>query len=430
MKRKVLALILAFSCIAALTACTGNKEVSTDVEDTQEEAVSEPTQEPVEEEEPTPEPTQEPTPEPESEQEEKTEKPRAEAPSDLSDDLYDFQISIDGVVYQFPMWYSDFEAYGWEYLGDNTDTLSSNQYTVAERWKKDGFEIYTRFANLSMNTAAFADCEVAGIKMEQYNLEECNWEILLPGGIQYGVSNADDIRAAYGDPSSDYDGERYYMMTYKYDFYREISLYVYKDTDTLGTIEIQNMIELEGMDNSVSDEVPEQVKNYKAPAELGNDLYSFNLELEGNLYKLPCPVSVFLENGFQIDEHNSDTEVGAKSYGWVELRYNNQSLRVIADNYADYATVVENCFVTSIKSSDNGPKWDLVIPGNIKRGDSEADVEKAVKGFETEVETSDSGFTYYTVYDPKGSKLDNYCICLKDGAVLSIEVKSDNYTEE
>ena len=219
MKRKVLTLILAFSCIAALTACAGNKEVSTDMEDTQEEAVSEPTQEPVEEEEPTPEPTQEPTPEPEPEQEEKAEKPRAEAPSDLSDDLYDFQISIDGVVYQFPMWYSDFEAYGWEYLGDNTDTLSSNQYTVAERWKKDGFEIYTRFANLSMNTAAFADCEVAGIKMEQYNLKECDWEILLPGGIQYGVSNADDIRAAYGDPSSDYDGERYYMMTYKYDFY-------------------------------------------------------------------------------------------------------------------------------------------------------------------------------------------------------------------
>lgn len=266
--------------------------------------------------------------------------------------------------------------------------------------------------------------------MERNNLEGCDWEILLPGGIQYGVSNTDDIKAAYGDPSSDYDGERYYSMTYKYDFYREISLYVYKDTDTLGTIEIQNLIELEGMDNSVNGDVPEQVTNYKTPAELGNDLYSFHLELEGNLYKLPCPVSVFLENGFQINEQNSDMEIGAQSYGWAELKYNNQSLRVIVDNYADYATVVENCFVTSIKSSDNGPKWDLVIPGNIKRGDSEADVKEAVKGFETEVETSDSGFTYYTVWNPKGSKLDNYCICLKDGVVLSIEVKNDDYTEE
>lgn len=167
MKRKVFALILALSCTAALTACARDKEMAGDAEVLQEESVPEPTEEPVLAKEKTPEPTLEPTPEPETEQEEKAERPKAETPSDLSDDLYDFQISIDGVVYQFPMWYSDFEALGWEYLGDNTDTLSSNQYTVAERWKKDGFEIYTRFANLSMNTAAFADCEVMGSKWNE-----------------------------------------------------------------------------------------------------------------------------------------------------------------------------------------------------------------------------------------------------------------------
>lgn len=432
MKRKILALMLAFSCVAVLTACAGNKETSADVETSQENAEPEATPEPAEE-DPTPDPTLEPTSEPvaePTEEQEIAEKPKANAPSELSDDLYDFQIAIDGVVYQFPMWYSDFEALGWEYLGDKTDTLSSNQYTVAESWEKDGFEVYTRIANLSMNTAAFTDCEVAGIKIEQYNFGECGWEILLPGGIQYGVSGVDDIKTAYGDPSSDYDGEHYYKMTYKDDLYSEVSLYVYKDTGTLGDIEMQNIIELEGMDNSVNDEVPEQVKNYQAPDKLGDDLYSFHVEVEGDVYKLPCPVSVFLENGFKINEQNSDAEIGAKSHGWVELSYNNQSLRVIVDNYADYATIAENCFVTSIKGSDNGPKWDIVIPGNIKRGDPESDVEKAVKGFETEVETSDSGFTYYTVWNPEGSKLDNYSICLKDGKVLSIEVKNSVYGEK
>ena len=163
----------------------------------------------------------------------------------LSDDLYDFQISIDGTVYQFPMWYSDFEALGWEYSGDNTDTLSSNQYAGTQCWKKDDFSVYTILGNLSMNTTAFSDCMVAGISMDKNEFKDCEWEILLPGGIQWGVSNADDIKAAYGDPTSDYDGSDYYEMKYRYDYYREIKLYVYKDSGVLEEIRIENLIALE-----------------------------------------------------------------------------------------------------------------------------------------------------------------------------------------
>lgn len=139
-----------------MTAC-GGKEASKDVE-AQEEEVEEPTAQPTEEptEKPISEATEDPTSEVTEEYEEAT-KLAAEMPAELSDDIYDFQISIDGTVYQFPMWYSDFEALGWEYDGDNTETLSSNQYTLGQRWKKDGVSVYTRFANLSMNAVTFAD---------------------------------------------------------------------------------------------------------------------------------------------------------------------------------------------------------------------------------------------------------------------------------
>lgn len=432
MKKRALVLLLAVSCMVSMAACGGSKETAGEAETKEEAVAEEPTEEPAEEEKEEEETEEESTEEAEPETEEKEEaaKPAADMPSELSDDLYDFQISIDGTVYQIPMWYSDFEALGWEYDGDNTETLSSNQYTLSQRWKKDGFSVYTRFANLSMNAVSFADSMVAGISMDKYDLKDCDWEILLPGGIQWGVSNAEDIKAAYGDPSSDYDGDNYYKMTYRYDSYQEISLYVYKESDALEQIDIQNIVELEGADNSVSDEVPEAVKNYKAPTELGDDFYSFRVELEGNLYKLPCPVSEFLANGFEIDEKNSDMEIAAGSFGWVNLRYNNQVLRAIARNHADYATVIENCFVTEVESSDFDPDFALTIPGNIKRGDTEADVEKAVEGFNVEKETSDSGFTYYTISDPNKSKLDNYCICLKDGVVIQIEVENDVEPED
>lgn len=354
----------------------------------------------------------------------KAKRPSAETPSELSGDLYDFQVSIDGTVYQFPMWYSDFEALGWEYDGDAARTLDSNQYTTAEVWKKDGVSVYTSFANLSMNTVPFSESMVAGITLDRYDIEDADWEILLPGGIEWGVSNADDIVAAYGDPTDTYDGDLYYKMTYEQDYYNSVSLYVFKEGDSLQKIEIENMVELEGADNSVDETVPDAVKRYEAPKELSDDFYTYTAQLEGVVYALPCPVSVLLENGFTINENNSDSVVASRYFGWVELQYNNQSYRAIVDNYADYATTVENCFVTSMEASVNGPEFDLVFPGGIGLGSSEADVKKAVDGFNCEVETSDSGYTHYAVADPDSDAMNEYLITVSDGKVISLEVEN------
>ena len=437
MKKKTLALLLAISCAISTAACGAGDNAGASAADEAREALAnefeeEPEEEIIEEEPEEEEPEEEhEEEEPEEEEPESTQKPMqaAQAPGELSDDLYDFQISIDGTVYQFPMWYSEFEALGWEYDGDPTNTLSSNQYTFTEVWKKDGVRVYTRLANLSMNTVPFSESMVAGISLEKYNLKDCDWDIILPGGIQWGVSDADDITAAYGDPTDVYDGDMYYKMTYEYDWYREIELYVYKEEGTLLQIEIENIVELEGADNSVSDEVPDLVKDYTVPKSLGKDFYAYTAEMEGVVYSLPCPVSVLLENGFTIDKANSDDVVAAGSFGWVDLRYNNQTLHSMAENYADYATTIENCFVTTMKSSVNGPKFDLVFPGNIEVGSSEDAVKKAVKDFNCEVETSDSGYTYYEVSDPDMGVLDRYTITVKDGSVVTLEIKNSTEPE-
>lgn len=46
--------------------------------------------------------------------------------------LYDFQITINGELYQFPMSYEEFTSRGWEYDGDASMEISPNQYTSAE----------------------------------------------------------------------------------------------------------------------------------------------------------------------------------------------------------------------------------------------------------------------------------------------------------
>lgn len=439
MKKKTLAVLLAISCSLSMAACGASdaEETVSRADEAREELESEFDDEEPEEEAPEEEVKEEPDEEEpeeveddeESENDEKEIKKTASMPSDLSDYLYDFQISIDGTVYQFPMWYSDFEALGWEYDGDNTQVLSSNQYTVAETWTKDGFEVYTELANLSMNSVPFSESMVAGIDLDKFYLEDCDWEILLPGGIQYGVSDVDDIKEAYGEPSRDYDSDLYYMMSYELDYYREVTFYVYKEEGVLLQVELENLVELEGADNSIDETVPEIVEAYKAPKSLGDDFYAYTAQLEGVVYSLPCPVSVLLENGFTIDTARSDSEIGAGGSGWVDLRYNNQTLHTMVKNYADYATIVENCFVVSMESSVNGPKFDLVSPGDIKVGDSEDAVKKATADFNCEVDASDSGYTYYEVSDPDGSVLDRYTIIVKDGSVCTIEVQNSEEPE-
>ena len=416
MKKKAILLVLMMVLMLLVTACAsgggrnrGNDRDSRrdDVEDTEIEEDVEEDDDEVEEEEKV------------------TETTPATAPSELSDDIYSFQVSVDGTVYQFPMWAKDFAALGWTYDGDDSQTLTSNQYTVAETWVKGDLEVYTSLINLSMNEVTYKDATVGGITFDEYDLKDTNVQIVLPKGIQFGVSTRDDIIAAYGEPTDEYDGSMYYNMTYEYDYYQEIDLYVYKETGTLDKIEIRNFIELEGADNSVDSTVPDVVKEYQAPTELGSDLYAFNIQLEGKLYKLPCPVSVLVENGFKIVEENSQMEIGADSYGWIELLYNNQTYRCIVDNYANYATVAENCFVTTMESSIYGPEFDLVIPGNIKVGDEETGVVEIIKNFNYEAETS-GDFTYYEISDPEGSSLAGYELTVKEGKVISIDVQFDD----
>ena len=423
MKKKLLAILLAVSCVVSLTACSSKEDTAAveAIETNTDEATSEA-------EETTAESMEETsiTEETSMESIEKAGRGEVNSPSELSDDIYSFQVSIDGTIYQFPMWASDFEALGWTYDGDASKTLSSNEYTAAEKWVKGDISVYTKLANLSMNTVTMTESMVGGITLEEYQLKDGNCEIILPKGIQYGVSTKEDVIAAYGSPNYEYDGENWYKMGYEKDYYQSVYLYISAETGKLCEIEIENIVELEGADNSVDATVPDVVKNYKAPTTLGDDLYEFDIELEGNLYTLPCPVSELLANGFTINEDNSESAFGAQGHGWLEIVYDNQAYHTIVQNFADYATTAENCFITDIETSIYGPEYDLTIPCGIKRGDSEESVLEKIKNYNYEVDAEEgSEFTYYEISNPEGSSLEGYEIVIKDGEVIIIEVSTD-----
>lgn len=295
----------------------------------------------------------------------------------LSDDLYSFQVSIDGTVVQVPTWVSDFETLGFTCEED----LSQKLYPDEEKfvsWYKDDYDVYTVIKNPGINTASYADCVIEEISV----YEEEGIKVKFPGGIQLGEATVEDVVEAHGAPSDAEDDEISYDMYYwLVESEKEIRLSFDAETEKLDNISIQNTAELEGMNNEVSKEVPKEVTAYKAPEALGSDMLSGNIELEGKLYTLPCPLSEFLENGFILNMRHTPSVVAGKASDSVEMRYGNASNTFEIINFSEDATTPENCFVTTVKVSKEYKNFNLTLPkASIKVGESEETLLEALEG--------------------------------------------------
>ena len=352
----------------------------------------------------------------------------AEQPEELSDDIYSFQLSINGELYTFPMSYADFTAMGWEYDGDPGQTLEPNQYTISETFTKDGAEIYGTVINLGINSASFDQCNIGGVSMDPYQFEDApDTEIVLPGGIRFGEATTEDIQAAYGKPSDMYEGDMYTSMTYEYDSYREWELYVYKESGVLEEFEVRNFVVDEQANAEaaaeVSEEPTEEVLAYVPPEELGEDPMSFTVEYAGDLYQLPAPVSVFLENGWTVKQELSATIISGYDYGWVTLMKDNQEHRCMVRNYGPNAAVVANCFITTVKGDVLGPDLSLTLPGGATVGMTEKELTAWLDGLDGEyVVEESSSFTYYTLEGPNILDEIQFIVNKEEGAVTGIEV--------
>lgn len=357
----------------------------------------------------------------------------AEAESTLSDDIYSFQLELNGELYTFPMSYADFTALGWEYDGDETETMAPYGYTAAETFSKDGLEVYATLFNMGVNTVTYAECSVGGINVDQYQYEDApDTQITMPGGIAYGVSTLEDIQAAYGTPSDTYEGDLYTSVTYEYDYYRDWEFYVFNESGVLEEFEVRNFLADEEANAAalaaVSDEPTEAALAYEAPAELGDDPMSFAVEFAGDLYQLPAPVSAFIANGWTLKEDQSDMAVAGEDYGWVTLMKDNQEMDCTAQNYDPNATVIQNCFITDVEADKFGPDVSITVPGGATMGMTEAELTAWLEEMELDYEKEDSSdsFHYYNVEGPESS-LDGlqFVVNMEQDAVTSISVSYD-----
>lgn len=347
----------------------------------------------------------------------------------LSDDIYSFQLKLNGELYTFPMSCADFIARGWECSDEDASyEIEPNSY-MSIVFKKDGLKVYATVYNLGLNTVSAADASLGGISMDSWQFEDAPETVMeLPGGITYNVSTLDDITAAYGPASDTYEGERYTKLSYEYDFYQDWDLYVSTETGLLNEVEVRNMIEDADANAAaaaeVSNEPTEAVLAYTAPTELSAELDDFVVEYAGDLYQLAAPVSAFLENGWTL-KPDSDSVVAGGSYGWVYIMKDNQEYHTTARNYDKNATTIENCFISDLTADVNNTNLPMTIAGGITMGMSEADLLTALDGIDYELDSESDYFNYYKIEIEEYSSYYSIRVAKETSTVSSIEAEND-----
>lgn len=315
----------------------------------------------------------------------------------LSDDWADFQIQIDGTVYQFPMLYREWQELGWTARDSSEETLEPYQYDMFRY--EQGEKLCTVFIlNLGVNNEPVENCIVAGMSLDNFDWDMAEGEVLLPGGLVRGQATGEEIEASYGVPTDTYEGDLYTKYTYETDYNSSVELTVGKESGVLEDIEIRNFVEPEGFEaGEASTEVPAAVTAYQKPEALSEDLSAYEIEMDGQIYSLPVPVSVLMEDGWEVEPSETEEVIRANNFGWVGLRKGGQSFRAMAANSEDYATSPENCWIESLEVGGFDLELEGALPGGVRIGITEEELLAILQERGTEYELEESGdFKYYT----------------------------------
>ncbi len=321
----------------------------------------------------------------------------------LSDNIYDYQIMIDNTVYQFPMSVSDFMATGLSVSSyDDPNELIRPGYEESIWFTyNDGSKFIAYVVNFAKSEAPVTDCHVVGVSL--YSNQEAASEILfdttkikMAKNITLGVSTYDDVVSAYGNANDTSLYEEFGKIKYAEDLYRSVE-FTFDESNILKAIDIENIEQpTDVIDQGISNKTPEKVANYVAPSSLGSDISSGVFELEGQIYKLPVPVSELLNDGWKITNQSADSIAGL-DIEYVDLSKGNVTITdVKLANDENYEVTIENGIIEDIDSTsfEYGKEGKVVLPGNITEGSSESQFKQALVNHSYTTRDSAGSITY------------------------------------
>lgn len=121
-----------------------------------------------------------------------------EAERQPSEDLFEFEVSVDGKIISVPCMAADLEVLGYSF-GDKSGNILENGYTTGGLLKRDdGNYLSVGIINTSGSEKTFAECELDDIYF--FKKSSNGQSFVFAKGITFGCSEK-DITAAFGEPS-------------------------------------------------------------------------------------------------------------------------------------------------------------------------------------------------------------------------------------
>lgn len=306
------------------------------------------------------------------------------APTQFSGNFRDFQISINGVYYQFPFPYSVLGANGWVIDNAPTEVGSGETEIVFAASPHSGKDFMFYVTNPNATSQPLNNCLVTGLMLESDCTED---EVKLADNIVFLTATKDDFKNAFGAPDFVQEYEDMEYVSYYTDDY-EGSLELEVDANKLCyKIYIENMAIPEGLETSVDipTEAPEINASYVAPTGPSTDVADSIITIDGYNYKLPCPVSEFTKNGWTIETKSEDYIYG-NSKILSALEKDGEKFFCTITNYNDDTIYTVNGMVTMIDAYDDYSKViEIVFPGNIALSGNASQFEAAYSGYESYV---------------------------------------------
>ena len=342
----------------------------------------------------------------------------------------DFGFTLEGVYYTLPCSFYELASNGWgvEWVYDEGETAPGKYQCGFSALYHDSYEkqIFLEYYNGSTSARPVEECRIGSVQVSQDN----GASIVLDNGIGFG-SSYEAVQTAYGEPDDVWDhDDNTKTLTYNG---RDAQGEDQRITITISAANTVTGIYLEYCKTQPTDavytvyEAPSYLSAYQTPSSMSSNLSDTVFILEGALYRLPAPLSAFINNGWTLDAYE-DVVPGMNTDGNVWIERNGTRARVAVQNFAEYQVETRNCVVCEILFSENDlPDVSFSITGGIGYGSTFWDLRSAAGTYNVEESGWSDNSSFFYISDNDYNTSWHYRICINKDTNKTTEITVCNY---
>lgn len=330
--------------------------------------------------------------------------------SQLSDDIFEFTIKLNGVVYKFPETVDNFESNGWVIADDKKSATLEPQESIDVSAKNDTGYITLHFFNDGDTAKSVKDCQVGGVTLS-FNRSNTYTIELSKGLVLTEESTLTDIIFLWGEYSG-VELDKYFFENVKTKDNSSTYVFETNKDNTLFSVTIKNFnadktdsgLVLEGID----------VTTGNVAETLSDKLEDGVIGINGKAYSFPIKVSDLTSAGWELTI--GSTKLAPNEITALSFSYGNEQIFAGVINTTDTEIQIDEAILYDLEYSFFEIDSGFEFANGIKPGMSKDAFLKATTDFELEFEESGEATYYKTPYTGEGF---SYKFKIDESGILS-----------